>query len=96
MISQYESMNEEQCSGTEGKQDLTGVEQGEREIGEILEFWKFVFLQNLGYEILVATWSTRIDSVSFRFEKFSYSWKENGGEGEIIFRIYRSLVNRHD
>lgn len=63
MISQYESMNEEQCS--EGKQDLTGVEQGEREIGEILE-GKFVFLQNLGYEILVATWSTRIDSVSFR------------------------------
>lgn len=56
-------MNEEQCS--EGKQDLTGVEQGEREIGEILE-GKFVFLQNLGYEILVATWSTRIDSVSFR------------------------------
>lgn len=95
MISQYESMNEEQCLGTEGKQDLTGVEQGEREIGEILE-GKFVFLQNLGYEILVATWSTRIDSVSFRFEKFSYSWKENGGEGEIIFRIYRSLVNRHD
>lgn len=95
MISQYESMNEEQCSGTEGKQDLTGVEQGEREIGEILE-GKFVFLQNLDYEILVATWSTRIDSVSFRFEKFSYSWKENGGEGEIIFRIYRSLVNRHD
>lgn len=86
-------MNEEQCS--EGKQDLTGVEQGEREIGEILE-GKFVFLQNLGYEILIATWSTRIDSVSFRFEKFSYSWKENGGEGEIIFRIYRSLVNRHD
>lgn len=95
MISQYESMNEEQCSGTEGKQDLIGVEQGEREIGEILK-GKFVFLQNLGYEILVATWSTRIDSVSFRFEKFSYSWKENGGEGEIIFRIYRSLVNRHD
>lgn len=63
MISQYESMNEEQCS--EEKQDLTGVEQGEREIGEILE-GKFVFLQNLGYEILVATWSTRIDSVSFR------------------------------
>lgn len=93
MISQYESMNEEQCS--EGKQDLTGVEQGEREIGEILE-GKFVFLQNLGYEILVATWSTRIDSVSFRFEKFSYSWKENGEEEEIIFRIYRSLVNRHD
>lgn len=70
MISQYESMNEEQCS--EGKQDLTGVEQGEREIGEILE-GKFVFLQNLGYEILVATWSTRIDSVSFRK---IFSWKE--------------------
>lgn len=91
MISQYESMNEEQCSGTEGKQDLTGVEQGEREIGEILEFWKFVFLQNLGYEILVATWSTRIDSVSFRKIFVLLERKE-----EIIFRIYRSLVNRHD
>lgn len=91
MISQYESMNEEQCSGTEGKQDLTGVEQGEREIGEILEFWKFVFLQNLGYEILVATWSTRIDSVSFR-KIFVLLEREE----EIIFRIYRSLVNRHD
>lgn len=90
MISQYESMNEEQCSGTEGKQDLTGVEQGEREIGEILE-GKFVFLQNLGYEILVATWSTRIDSVSFR--KIFVLLKR---EEEIIFRIYRSLVNRHD
>lgn len=89
MISQYESMNEEQCS--EGKQDLTGVEQGEREIGEILEFWKFVFLQNLGYEILVATWSTRIDSVSFR-KIFVLLEREE----EIIFRIYRSLVNRHD
>lgn len=89
MISQYESMNEEQCS--EGKQDLTGVEQGEREIGEILEFWKFVFLQNLGYEILVATWSTRIDSVSFRKIFVLLERKE-----EIIFRIYRSLVNRHD
>lgn len=91
MISQYESMNEEQCSGTEGKQDLTGVEQGEREIREILEFWKFVFLQNLGYEILVATWSTRIDSVSFR-KIFVLLEREE----EIIFRIYRSLVNRHD
>lgn len=89
MISQYESMNEEQCS--EGKQDLTGVEQGEREIGEILEFWKFVFLQNLGYEILVAIWSTRIDSVSFRKIFVLLERKE-----EIIFRIYRSLVNRHD
>lgn len=102
LISQYESMNEEHRSaGTEGKQDLTGVKKREIRVekkiddwGCVRGFWKF--LQNLGYEILVATWSTRIDFVhSFRSKNsriVGFVTRERaGGEGEIIFWIYRCL-----
>lgn len=103
LISQYESMNEEHRSaGTEGKQDLTGVKKREIRVEKKIDDWGCVRGGDSGNSCKISvtkSWSRLGPPASISFIRFDRKilvlldlWRERaGGEGEIIFWIYRCL-----